>query len=338
MPPRDDHDALTAPHVDTYQGGSYTTPSIIGRRQEGERMAERQIKDARGWSAVDHGYLDNPKMMDVLDASSIAVLMHLASVLYCAQHLTDGHVSPGAARRKVGGSRDDDALLIASGLWHAPGHDCPQCPQPEPGKVYVHNFLEHNRPADKAKRASERASEAAKARWEKRRADASTHAEPHAEPHADTHATGMPDALPGAMLENDSGNAEREKERERDITTSAIADAAPPRADVEALCQQLADRVVANGSKRPTISKRWRDAARLMIDADGRTPEQIAAVIDWSQSDSFWQGNILSMPKVREKFDTLRMQSQRATPGQQKRVGMASQMPALRFYGAGASE
>ena len=123
--------------------------------------------------------------------------------------------------------------------------------------------------------------------------------------------------------------------------TSAIlaADAAvaapPPREDVEALCLLLADRIEQNGSKRPTIGKRWRDAARLMIDTDGRTPEQIAYLINWSQSDEFWKGNILSMPKLREKFDTLRMQSQRPTPGQQRRVGIASQVDALRFYEGG---
>ena len=98
-------------------------------------MAEPQIKDQRGWAPVDTGYLDNPKMLDVLDASGTATLMHLASILYCAQHLTDGHISPGVARRKVGATKDDDRLLIDAGLWHETGHDCPVCPDPEPGKV-----------------------------------------------------------------------------------------------------------------------------------------------------------------------------------------------------------
>ena len=98
-------------------------------------MAEPQIKDQRGWAPVDTGYLDNPKMLDVLDASGTATLMHLASILYCAQHLTDGHISPGVARRKVGATKDDDRLLIDAGLWHEAGHDCDECPQPEPNKV-----------------------------------------------------------------------------------------------------------------------------------------------------------------------------------------------------------
>lgn len=165
-------------------------------------MAEPQIKDQRGWAPVDTGYLDNPKMLDVLDASGTAALMHLASVLYCAQHLTDGHIAPGIARRKVGASQDDDTLLIDAGLWHTEGHDCPDCPQPEPRKVYVHDFLQHNRTAAKAKKASEAASKAAKERWERERAKAD--------------ADRMPGAVQSAMRLDENRNAEREKERKRD--------------------------------------------------------------------------------------------------------------------------
>ena len=168
-------------------------------------MAEPQIKDQRGWGPVDTGYLDNPKMLDVLDASGTATLMHLASILYCAQHFTDGHISPGVARRKVGASRDDDRLLIDAGLWHETGHDCPVCPDPEPGKVYVHNFLEHNRTAAQAKRVSERRSEAAKARWAKAKAH-----------DASSMQSAVQDAMQPAMQNGDVCNAEREKESKRE--------------------------------------------------------------------------------------------------------------------------
>ena len=168
-------------------------------------MAEPQIKDQRGWAPVDTGYLDNPKMLDVLDASGTATLMHLASILYCAQHFTDGHISPGVARRKVGATKEDDRLLIDAGLWHEAGHDCDECPQPEPNKVYVHDFLQHNRTAAQAKRVSERRSEAAKARWAKAKV---------------TDAPSMQSALQGAvqpaMQNGDVCNAEREKESKRE--------------------------------------------------------------------------------------------------------------------------
>ena len=123
------------------------------------------MTDARLWARVDVGYFDNAKISDALDASGSAVAMHFASILHCAQHLTDGHISPRTMQRKVGGTEQDTDLLVDLGLWHAEGHDCPDCPQPEAGRVYVHNFLEHNRSREETEAASSRAKKAAKARW-----------------------------------------------------------------------------------------------------------------------------------------------------------------------------
>jgi hypothetical protein len=90
------------------------------------------------------------------------------------------------------------------------------------------------------------------------------------------------------------------------------------RPDAERLCQHLADRIEANGSKRPSVTKRWRDAARLMLDNDGRTEGQVMAAIDWCQDHEFWRTNILSMPKLREKYDQMRLQATRKVNGHRK--------------------
>ena len=79
------------------------------------------------------------------------------------------------------------------------------------------------------------------------------------------------------------------------------------RADVEYLCVFLADRIEANGSKRPEITKAWRDEARRMIDRDSRDPAKAENLIRWCQQDTFWRKNILSMGKFREKYDQLRL-------------------------------
>ena len=81
-----------------------------------------------------------------------------------------------------------------------------------------------------------------------------------------------------------------------------------PSPEVEALCQHLATRIRANGNNVRTIGKRWHDAMDRLIRLDGYTPEQIRQVIDWSQGNEFWAPNILSAPKLREKFDTLKGQ------------------------------
>lgn len=98
------------------------------------------------------------------------------------------------------------------------------------------------------------------------------------------------------------------------------APAKPPREDVERLCAHLADRIEANGSNRPVITVKWRDAARLMLDNDKRTEDQVHTAIDWCQDDEFWRINVMSMPKLREKYEQLRLaalkdQRGRGSPG-----------------------
>lgn len=79
------------------------------------------------------------------------------------------------------------------------------------------------------------------------------------------------------------------------------------RPDVEALCTHLADRIEGNGSKRPTINQRWRDAARRLLDIDGRPLDEAHRLIDWAHDDDFWAGNILGMWKFRKQYDQLRL-------------------------------
>lgn len=103
---------------------------------------------------------------------------------------------------------------------------------------------------------------------------------------------------------------------EDEIPSAGAAGAPPaeePRPEIEQLCVMLADRIEANGSKRPEISKAWRDSARLLLDRDGRTPQQVAWIIGWCQSDEFWRSNILSMPTLRKQFDRLRLRAQHET-------------------------
>ncbi len=101
-------------------------------------------------------------------------------------------------------------------------------------------------------------------------------------------------------------------------SASAPALIEAPRDDVTRICDHLADAIEANGSPRPTIGVKWRDAARLMLDRDGRTEEEVHGAIAWCQRDEFWRSNILSLPKLRDKYDTLRLQAQRQQPAQRQ--------------------
>lgn len=98
-------------------------------------------------------------------------------------------------------------------------------------------------------------------------------------------------------------------------TSSSSARATKPAAaqevhtDAEALCHRLAELMIANECKPPTITQHWRDEARRLLDIDGRDFDKAMALLEWCQHDSFWKTHILSMPKFREKYDQLRLRA-----------------------------
>jgi DNA-binding transcriptional ArsR family regulator len=120
---------------------------------------------------------------------------------------------------------------------------------------------------------------------------------------------GLPSAAPG-LPSAGAEHRDRSSTDKNQIEKTSTSVAVPPRADVEKICRHLADRIEDNGSKRPNITKKWRDEARRLIDLDGRTVDQVIKAIDWCQSDTFWKANILSMPTLREQYDRLRLAAQ----------------------------
>jgi hypothetical protein len=82
-----------------------------------------------------------------------------------------------------------------------------------------------------------------------------------------------------------------------------------PRPDVERVCQHLAAVIEKGGTKKPRITKTWRNDVRLLLDVDEVTTDQAVAAIDWAHADDFWQAHILSPGKLRAKYETLRRQA-----------------------------
>ena len=176
-------------------------------------MADRPTRDRRAFAAFDVGYLDNPKMLDILDESLAAALMHAASILYASAHLTDGEVPPRVMQRKVGGTPEDVQLLIRSGLWHEQGHDCPSCPPVPQGRVYVHDYLQHNRSKAQAERASEAGRKGAAARHHGEGKKPSARV-PQSGSHADRSADRTPDACDPHADRNAHRQTDRQTEEE----------------------------------------------------------------------------------------------------------------------------
>lgn len=78
------------------------------------------------------------------------------------------------------------------------------------------------------------------------------------------------------------------------------------------LTQLLIDKMTENNPNSsilrrltPKRQEVWINECRKLREIDKRSFEQIEQIIIFSQNDSFWKSNILSMPKLREKFDQL---------------------------------
>lgn len=157
------------------------------------------MADRRAYFKVDVGYLTNPKVGVLLDDAPKAILLHLQCIAYSSQHLTDGVVPIRLVMRQIGVPRCSEQCPE-----QCPEQCKPQCPlsllmqcglidRLDERRVAVHDYLEHQRPSEEVKRASDKGKRAAAARW----ADA-------------------PSNAPSNALSNASSNAKRE---ERDITT-----------------------------------------------------------------------------------------------------------------------
>lgn len=128
----------------------------------------------------------------------------------------------------------------------------------------------------------------------------------------------LPQASGSASLREESRGEERRGEELRGVESrgeekspSSEVAHAPIRHDAEQLLDLLDTEIKRNGAKAPSRTKGNADAARLLLDRDGYTFDQVAFLIRWAQNDEFWRPNILSMKKLREKAETLRLQSQR---------------------------
>jgi hypothetical protein len=120
-----------------------------------------------------------------------------------------------------------------------------------------------------------------------------------------------------------------------DVSTSKVATAGQRYA--QPLCDVLATELRENDVKVPTPTpKRWLDAARLLVDADGREPHQAKALIEWACRDSFWRANILSMPTFRAQFDKLRLARERSGAKATTLNGARTQIEILRARKAAA--
>lgn len=138
--------------------------------------------------------------MDVREQSADAVFLHMESVFYSSEHLTDGYVPERRIIRLAGAEPNDAKLLVNFGLWHRPGHDCLACPDDIPeGHIYVHDYPKHNQTKADVEKRKAAGKKGAHARWAKRKAQE--------QEDANDMRTAIPEAMPIAYESHTDRNA-----------------------------------------------------------------------------------------------------------------------------------
>lgn len=262
------------------------------------------------WFKVDDKFHEHRKIRRLGKDKAPAVGVWTLCGAWAADHLTDGFVPDEIVDRHDPGHLYAERL-VRVGLWFRAEH------QGEEGYQF-HEWDEHQPTREQVLDRRRKRSEAGRLGG-LRSAQARSRRQASGEASGEASASGL---LEQVVKQNGSKVEPRPDPTRPDHKEHHVGDESPPRDDIERICNHLADRIEANGSKRPTITKRWRDAARLMLDKDGRTEEQIHRAIDWCQDDTFWRANILSLPKLRDKFDQLRLQATRdQSRGEARAVG-----------------
>lgn len=90
--------------------------------------------------------------------------------------------------------------------------------------------------------------------------------------------------------------------------------------DARRLCDLLAELMVGNGCKPPTITATWLKDMDAIMRLDKRAAADVERVIRWCQQDSFWRSNIMSPSKLRRQFDALVLRMGLTVPAEVKPI------------------
>ena len=250
------------------------------------------------WFKVDDGFHSSRKLMQIPRSLRIeAAGLWVISGSWSAQEELDGLV-PDFMLEEWGAKPESIEWLIKVELWeeYSDGARFANWGEYQPTKAE----LEENRQKERDRKAAWRAEKAR--RDAERKANASQR---------DTHGTDTSVPAESPLTRPDPARPDPTPlEVPKGTSSSEIAEAIRP--DVKALLDLLDEELEANEVRTlPKRNKANVTAMRLLIDKDKFEPEQVARIIMWCQSNSFWRGNIMSASKLREKFEQLRAHANR---------------------------
>ncbi len=273
------------------------------------------------WAKLDDEFWLSEKIAAI---SNDAGMLYTVGLSYCAKMLTDGFLSDKAVAKlcidrqitdpqKTIGELTTIHAPADEPLWHA-----------EPGGYRIHNYLSGKngvrRNPSRAEVEAQRAEDARRqAEWRKSHRDAKEDS-PFVSHSVTTAVTNgvtnrrpvpVPDPVPGP--DPIPGPEE----------DTVVADAPTPPAEPVPvlfgedtpeyrLAWRLRDKILQRNPRArvpgatPAKLSKWARAFHVLLKR--YSLDEILAVLDWCQADSFWCGNILSAPTFAEKFDKLFVQ------------------------------
>lgn len=254
-------------------------------------------KDTRLYARFDINMDEHAKIFLLSDAAFRALI---ESTLYSRRQLTDGFIPEALAVRKWG---KDVLEELTSNDPEKPSWR--RTKQGGVAGIEIHDFAKHQTTSADIEGKREAGRKGAAKRW-------ASNKDSERMAGAMAGAIGDPMRIDGSTLAKTETETETKTETyievSKDTSSSEVETSRP---EYEKLLDLLDSLIVANGSKKPSRSKKNVDSVRLMVERDGRSLSDIEGAIRWSQANEFWRGNILSMSKLREKFDQLRLAAQR---------------------------
>jgi hypothetical protein len=235
-----------------------------------------------------------------------------AGLAWCNRNLSDGRIPRSAALRLVDWETVADLMFAASpngasnGVTNAPRNSA--VAEVVARKLVevglwditetgyeVHDYLDYQRSAEQV-RAEAKNNAARQKRFR--------------ETHKSQDRNGVTNGpVTGAPNPNPNPQEQTPTESVREHRTAKPKVDKNDRDDVRALCGLMVDLVVANGSKRPEITTKWKDDARLLIDKDERDLRKALELMRWAAKDTFWRANVQSLPTFRKQYDQLRLKA-----------------------------
>lgn len=111
------------------------------------------MADSRGFFKLTNGF---PEHWKVEEVGGDAGWLHVCALAYCSRNLTDGlipiSIVPRLSDRE--NPKQIARALLDVGLWHAAGHACKKCVQPDARHYVIHDYLDHQTSAERARETS----------------------------------------------------------------------------------------------------------------------------------------------------------------------------------------